>query len=312
MKSIFNSLAALSLMATVSCISSRTPETAQLFTEDAERFAALYERSDGQPDAQSLEQEYLKQGTRAIGIFTRGRIRNSNHLAKTVAAKPDLYQRAIDVCLPAAQAATPDLQDVYRRYAEIIDNPRLPEAYAVFGANSSGGTAGKNAIVIGLEVICRVAPGDSDEVRVWLKRYFAHEVVHTLQVSEGDGSLLTGVMSEGSADFIATLVADGTVNDKAAAWYQQHKAEVWARFESDMASLPDGENGLWLYAGKSRRPEGWPRDLGYVIGADIARTYYDNAADKKQAVEDILKARGRASAFLAESGYAEQFSNPRP
>jgi hypothetical protein len=38
----------------------------------------------------------------------------------------------------------------------------------------------------------------------------------------------------------------------------------------------------------------------------IAKTYYDRAADKKQAIRDILEIKDY-DAFLAKSGYAEKF-----
>ena len=49
-----------------------------------------------------------------------------------------------------------------------------------------------------------------------------------------------------------------------------------------------------------------PADLGYYIGYKIAEAYYKNAADKKQAVKDILEIKD-FNEFLKASKYEEKF-----
>lgn len=62
----------------------------------------------------------------------------------------------------------------------------------------------------------------------------------------------------------------------------------------------------WLYDG-SQSPEGRPADLGYWMGYRIARGYYRRAADKAQAIRDMLRIRD-FDAFLEASGVAEEFA----
>jgi len=64
------------------------------------------------------------------------------------------------------------------------------------------------------------------------------------------------------------------------------------------------DNSLWLYNGNSIKDR--PADLGYYMGYKIAEAYYKNAADKKQAVRDILEIKDFA-AFLKASRYEEKF-----
>jgi len=47
--------------------------------------------------------------------------------------------------------------------------------------------------------------------------------------------------------------------------------------------------------------------LGYWLGHQICRAYYEKAKDKKQAVYDILKIKG-LDVFIEVSGYAEQMA----
>jgi uncharacterized protein YjaZ len=60
----------------------------------------------------------------------------------------------------------------------------------------------------------------------------------------------------------------------------------------------------WLYQGDQSKDR--PADLGYYMGYKIAEAYYKRAADKKQAVKDILQIKDFHQ-FLAASGYAEKF-----
>lgn len=58
----------------------------------------------------------------------------------------------------------------------------------------------------------------------------------------------------------------------------------------------------WLY---SQSP-GRPNDLGYWMGYQVTKAYYDRAADKKQAIADILRIRN-AKKFLEDSRYEDRF-----
>ena len=58
----------------------------------------------------------------------------------------------------------------------------------------------------------------------------------------------------------------------------------------------------WLYSSQAGRPN----DLGYWMGYKIVKAYYDKAADKKKAIDEILHIRD-FNQFLAASGYADRF-----
>ena len=61
----------------------------------------------------------------------------------------------------------------------------------------------------------------------------------------------------------------------------------------------------WLYQGDKAKDK--PADLGYYVGYKIAESYYNRAADKKQAIKDILDIKD-FNGFLKASGYDEKFS----
>ena len=66
------------------------PLTAEIETEDADRFAALFERTGGQPTAKQLQRHYLDRGSYGVHVFTPNRIIDASNLAAAIKAKPDL------------------------------------------------------------------------------------------------------------------------------------------------------------------------------------------------------------------------------
>jgi len=59
----------------------------------------------------------------------------------------------------------------------------------------------------------------------------------------------------------------------------------------------------WIANGDQESAEK-PADLGYYVGYEICKAYYDKATDKKQAIKDIFTIRDY-KAFLEKSGYDE-------
>lgn len=298
----------LAFLASLFCVAAHAegikPLAARINTADAERFQALWNAHDGRLTAPELQKSYLDPGSEAVKIFTPGRIKSAKNLAQKIAEKRADYERGLKVCLPAAKSADADLRAVFLGIEGLVPGSRLPRVYVLFGADNSGGTTGREAIVLGLEVVCRQATGDIDDVRAWLRRFFAHETIHTLQNWPDNATLLDAVLAEGGADYFASLVVGHSLNDKLDAWANAHREEIWRKFKTDIANPNLKTFGAWLYGGK--RPEGWPPDVGYWLGARIAEAYMNKAADKQQAVRDILELRDTQT-LLKASGYGDQF-----
>ena len=136
----------------------------------------------------------------------------------------------------------------------------------------------------------------------------AHEMVHTQQdypwlgsMTGGPtflrGTLLRRSIMEGSADFIAELL---TGQPKRNTYAESHEAELWRQFRRDANSK---DYSQWLYNGWNAKALGHrPADLGYWMGYRITKSYYERAADKRQAIREILTIRN-FDRFLAASHY---------
>lgn len=278
------------------------PLTVVLHTEDADRFARLFAETDGLPDAERLETEYLAPGSFGIEVFTPHRIKNADNLAAAIARDPTAYRKAIDSCLPAAKAAQSDLRSIYLGLQGALPTARLPQVYLVFGAGNSGGTARPGAQVLGLEVLCKVS--DSPEaLRSKLRHLFAHETIHSLQmdarIDAEANPLLLNVLAEGAADFIAWLVTGEEPSESRAAWAEPREAELWEAFQSDLALVENaaktGEKvaeanaaaGRWV-GNYGSAPDGWPSELGYWMGLRIWERYYEASGHKREALHRML------------------------
>ena len=196
------------------------PLTITVDTGDADRFAALFERTKGKPTAEQIQTGYLDRGSYGVHVFMAGRIESAANLAATIAAKPEAYARAIRTCLPIVRQTNAELRATYLALHGLFPDQALPRIYIVFGADTSGGTAGPGAQVIGIETLCGLAKSP-ERLRAILRDFYAHETVHVLQ-GETDptttaGVLLGSVLVEGAADFVATLVTGRQIDPDRAA-----------------------------------------------------------------------------------------------
>ena len=294
------------------------PLTATLHTDDADRFATLFAKTKGNPTAAQLKRDYLDKGSFGIGVFTPGRIVDADNLARAIAANPTRYAQAIRTCLPAAKAATADLRAIYLGLHGALPDVKLPQVYIVFGAGNSGGTAKPGAQVLGLEVLCRMSP-TPEKLRQTLRHFFAHETVHSFQEDAGmtlaRDPLLTAILVEGAADFIAQLVTREEPDAARAAWASPREAELWRQMQADIAltrtltDKDDPEEGSpqakayarWI-GNYSTPPAGWPPELGYWMGLRIWQRYYAAAPDKHAALRAMLAVRD-PRAILAAGPY---------
>jgi hypothetical protein len=82
---------------------------------------------------------------------------------------------------------------------------------------------------------------------------------------------------------------------------QAHAAELWREFRADMHGA---DYSRWLYNGWNKKALGdKPPDLGYWMGYQISKAYYERASNKRQAIREILSIKD-FDRFVAESGYA--------
>ncbi|MCC5854804.1 MAG: hypothetical protein JJU10_03875 [Idiomarina sp.] len=277
-----------------------------LVISDAETFAVLFERYQGELSPELLEQEYLDVGSDGIAIFTPYRIIDADNLAKQIANNRSTYEKAISMCLPTVRSLSDNAASIVRDVADLIGESETAPAYVVFGGNNSGGTASADGLVIGIEVLCDLV-SDQAAFALLFEDFIAHEIVHVYQNRlihlDRPPTLLEMALVEGVADFIAEKIL-GRVSSAAVQrsdYGLKHEAELWQEFIADMHG---SESGDWLY--RQDLGDGRPADLGYWIGKRIAESYYKNASNKKVAVRELV-GFSDAQVILDNSQYGKAF-----
>jgi hypothetical protein len=278
------------------------PLTVEVEAGDADRFAALYERTGGKPTPEDIEEDYIALGSYGLQVFMPDRIVDAENLAQAVAAQSDSYAKAIRTCLPILKKTTAEIRATYLAFRGLFPEKPLPRIYLVVGAGNSGGTAGPGAQVLGLEVLCKSAE-TPEALRELARGFYAHETVHALQGTDEPSAgnfLLSSVLREGAADFIATLATGKQMDPERAAWAAPREAELWRQFAEDLRATrsvtwkdlergtPSGDAFYRWIANSDSAPPGWPSEAGYWMGQQIWQRWYDHQPNKQAALREML------------------------
>ena len=282
------------------------PDAAKIVTEDLPRFWEAYETAAPGFAAEPFDRLYLSRGTPGLQDFVKARIDSSEKLASTVRKAPKYYASIRESTLRIPEAE-PQIRAAFHALKKLYPDAVFPDVYFVIGRLTSGGTTSDRGLLIGSEMYGRTPETPTDELNEWLRQVLApvedvphivvHELIHFQQKSQWKRSLLAQSIREGSADFLTELVSGRHINQKVHAFANPREAELWKEFQQKMHSH---DTTGWLYTDAKDRPH----DLGYWMGYKITKAYYDRAADKQQAIREILEVRD-FEAFLEKSGYGK-------
>lgn len=284
------------------------PDQARIVTEDLERFWEAFDQAGPAFPAEVFQKVYLDRGTPGLQDFIKLRIKDAETLAKKVQKHPRYYASTRE-----STKRIPEMEKGIRAsfYALEYLYPEAvyPDIYFLVGILNTGGTTSERALLIGAEMYGRTPQMPTEELSDWLKTVLApvesvphivaHEIIHYQQkYAETEPTLLAHSIHEGSADFLAEMISGRHINGHVHAYAVPRRAELWKEFKEKMQGK---DFAGWLYSSSGDRPN----DLGYWIGYEITKAYYDKAADKRQALKEILEIKD-FGAFLAKSGYGEK------
>lgn len=270
--------------------------------DDVQRFYQLYDRTHGKPTVEQLQSAYLDKGSTGLRQFVQSRIGNAGKLAAAMAKSPRVYSAAKE-CAKTLPAVRQRLSDVLPRLATLYPPATFPPVTVVIGRNNTGGTTTASGVIIGLETICR-ANWMNPDITVRLVHLIAHEYIHVQQpAAQADpppgASLLFQSLVEGGAEFVGELISGQVANVQLQRWTRGHECGIERRFQ---AQADGADTSSWLYNGAGTSDK--PGDLGYWVGYRIAKAYYAQAHDKRQAIADIISIdNGTADVFLRKSGW---------
>lgn len=298
------------------------PDAVLISTADIPRFWHAYDlaarESTSVAKAAVFRREYLERGARGLCDFYRLKIRTPAKLVETIDRFPRFYAA---VRAPTMQLTElePTVRGIFHRMRELYPEAIYPDIYFVVGRLTSAGTSTDAGLLFGAEQNVGSPEVPLDELPAGIQRIvqpraelphtIAHELVHFEQDLGNKHSLLDIALVEGGASFLADLMVPNQPPPFFLTWGSAHEREVWNRFAREMHTdkVDDwiGNNGAVHPAGNEY--PSWPADLGYFVGYEISKSYYEHARDKRQAIRDLILL-SNSEAILRDSHYADRFA----
>ena len=271
---------------------------------------------------ESFQKLYLDRATDGLVDFIKVRDFTAEKFVNEVSYLPKFYN-SIRENTYEVKKAVPIIEEIVLKFKEIYPNFKPYKVCFAIGLVNTGGTVSDKFLLIGTEVTTSTKDTDlyefgnnafskvlasGEDVVQKIKNMVSHEYVHTQQIKTGDSNaikceLLYSVMQEGFCDFIGELIAGSQINIVAQEYGDSHENEIWTEFKNELCN-ESTKNWLYNYATVKDKPA----DLGYYIGYKIAKAYYENATDKKQAVIDIIEMKDPII-FLQISKYDQKEKN---
>ncbi len=294
--------------------SSPDPYKAKLVTTDVKNFWKAYDlgQKDTAHRAEIYKKYYLDAGTEGLHDYWALKVKSMKTFVAVHDKKPNFYA-AMRKSTFAVDSEKPEILKCFVKMKEIYPEAQFPDIYFVMGCLTSAGTVSGNGLLLGVDQCARTADVPVNELSLWeqnnskdlkyLSGLVSHEMVHFNQQNLADDTTtLQMVLIEGMADFIGEKVSGQIANQRLHTWAKGKEKQVWAEFEKDMLL-----NRAYNWIGNAKQEtKDKPADLGYWIGYQICKAYYDKSPDKKQAIKDMLNIKNYKD-FYEKSGADKLF-----
>ncbi|MCF0074277.1 DUF2268 domain-containing protein [Dyadobacter sp. CY261] len=297
------------------------PDRAAVITSDITLFWKAYDQYKKDPsNAQKLFlTEYFEKGTLNLQEYYRIKTPNIGGIQGFIHNLEIMPEYYASIRAKTEQVSTLEdsIRVIFRNLKDWYKPATFPNVTFVIGGWSSGGTVTNYGSIMGVDMQAAGAETPTHELNLWqkknmlpfkeLKNVVAHELVHVQQNNmAGDTTLLCHAIKEGMADFIGELISGRTANARLHVWAVGNEKKVWEEFKKEMY-LDRYSN--WI-ANSSQETADRPSDLGYWVGYQICKAYFDQATDKKKAVSDMLNIKDYR-AFLTHSKIDEKLTEGR-
>jgi hypothetical protein len=289
-------------------ITAPDPDKVEIVNSDVDHFWQAFDDAAKVAVAERTAiyaKEYFEAGSQGFKDFIAFRRLSPQKLAEHVEGNRSYYGKIRSLIGQVVNQA-PVMQAAFYRLKRLYPDIKFPKhVYFVVGAQHGAGMNSDNGIILASEMFA-TPPGTPYAYNVAYAEYvpfaIVHETVHFNQMFQNmeHGTLLENAVSEGTADFIASLVLNEPAARQSTDRWQYgcaHEAELDVRFlsDEDLFTMPP-----WL---NDHKPDtGWPPDMGYWLGYRIDQSLYAQAKDKIAALRTMLEATD-FKALLKKSGY---------
>jgi hypothetical protein len=206
------------------------------------------------------------------------------------------------------------------RLSEIYPSAVFPKVYLVPGILTGNGMETEMGLFVAAEMFVKTDSMADRNMSDWQKEEIQkpenmifvtiHELMH-FQQSYGDkknkANLLGKVITEGACDFFVELLSnDFNLLDSARRQRISYLDEpanlkfILSEFKREMYTK---DLSKWMYNGGDIKDR--PADLGYALGYKISKSFYERSADKKAAIQTLLRTDDFEK-IMAGSEYADR------
>ncbi|HEX8334078.1 MAG TPA: DUF2268 domain-containing putative Zn-dependent protease [Segetibacter sp.] len=289
------------------------PSKAELVTTDIHNFWNAYDmvQKDTAHEKKIFTEYYFDKASPGLQDYFVSRISNVDWFVGNQKVKREFY-KAIRQNTLMIDNFKPQIQQSFGKLKELYSDAIFPNVYFLIGRWNSAGTVSNNGLLIGTDMLSKSDAVPLGELNLWEKNNYksidglpyivAHELIHSQQSKmKSDTTTLSNCIREGMADFIGELISGQSSNPRLLEFGKGREKQIWSDFEKDMY-LKKAQN--WIANAMQETPE-HPADLGYWIGYQICKSYYEEMTDKKQAVYDMLHIRDYKM-FLTKSRFGEK------
>ncbi|MCO6149627.1 DUF2268 domain-containing putative Zn-dependent protease [Flavobacterium sp. NRK1] len=262
---------------------------------------------------------YINKGTKGLKAFMQARRYKDTLFVKHIEVYPKFWN-SIRANTIAVKSKTNEIQKAIAKLKILYPLLKPAELYFTIGGFRSAGTISGNMVLVGCEIATGTPDIDMSEFEnKWLAGVFAqqdkdhivpltiHEYIHTQQKKAILKNVLAFSVSEGSADFITELVMGKPLVTSYLTYGREHATTIKKSFRKEMFATSIER---WLFNGSYLEKEG---DMGYYIGYEICKAYYNNSTDKMKAVKDIIELNYSSETalekFLEKSGFYNEHIN---
>lgn len=236
---------------------------------------------------------YLNPGTEGLQKFCKIMNYTDSAYVKAIVDCPKFWN-SLRLKTTSLEETSALIQNHLVKLKGLYPNLQVADLFLCLGLGNSGGKPIGKDLVIGLELALGDSSINTSEYTSQSKKDFynsaqsgglehiaIHEYIHTQQKNVKNNYVLKQAIREGSCDFIAELVVNKKLNLGYIKYGYAHYDETLNQLKADLVN-PNYNN--WFYNSKVETI----KDLGYFAGYAIAKKYYENSADKKKAIAEII------------------------
>lgn len=286
----------------LSCKTNQKDE-ATIITTDVTNFWEAYDQikttNDSIQRVTYLKELFLEKGTPGLkGIMQARRYTVSSYM--TAIQKYPKFWESLRTNTSKVNSYKEGINKGIQSFKSLYPKAKSAKIFFTIGAFKTGGTTIENKVLIGSEIALGDKTVDTSELKEDfpnLPRYFktnipeesivfgnVHEYVHTQQDTTIGNSLLSKTLIEGVAEFVAEKALNISSPNESIIYGKENDEKIKQAFVKEMFTKYEIR---WFWSNTNNQFK--VGDLGYYIGYAISKKYYEQAKDKKKAIEEMIE-----------------------